>query len=89
LSYDLFEDEVETPQTVEALQPELMVMLGPHYLEVGFTSNREIVQSLEAPHHSFVCIEDQSHAHLMLPPLELHDPITHALEESYIASTRA
>lgn len=25
----------------------------------------------------------------MLPPLELHDPIAHALEEPYIESTRA
>lgn len=32
---DLPDDEVETPQYVEAHQPELMVMLGTHYLEVS------------------------------------------------------
>lgn len=35
---DLSVNEVKTPQTIEALQPELMVMLGPHCPEVGFTS---------------------------------------------------
>jgi len=74
---------------VEALQPELMVMLGPHYFEVGFTSDQEIVETPKAPHHSSVCIDDQSHTQISLPLLELHNPITHALEESYITSTRA
>ena len=86
---DLSIDEVETTQTVEALHPEMMVMSGPCCPEVGFTSNQEIVETPKAPHHSSVCIEDQSHTQIMLPPLKLHDPITHTLEESYIASTRA
>jgi len=64
-----------------------MVMLGPHYPEVRFTSYQEIFQTPKAPHHSFVCIEDQSHTQIMLPPLKRHDPITHALEESYIENT--
>jgi len=34
---DLFVDEVETPKTVEALNPKLMVMSGPRCPEVGFT----------------------------------------------------
>lgn len=86
---DLFDDEVETPNTVKALQPELMVMSGPHSPEVGLTSNQEIVQSPKAPHHPSVCIEDQSHTYIMLTPLELHNPIAHALEEYYIESTCA
>ncbi len=89
LYYDLSNDEVETSQIVKALMPELMVMSGPHFHEVGFTSNQEIVQTPEAPQHSSICTEDKSHTHNMLPPLKLHDPITHALVESYIASTRA
>ena len=86
---DLSVDEVETLQTVEALQPELMVMVGPRFLEVGFASDHEIVQTLKAPHHSYVCAQDQSNTHILLPPLKLYDPISHALEESYIASTPA
>ena len=62
-------------------------MLGPRSLGVSLTSNHEIVQSPKVPHHSFLCIEDPSHKHITLPPLKLHDPISHALEESYIAST--
>ena len=85
---DPFVKEVKTPQAVKALQPDLIVMSGPHCLEVGFTSNQEIVQTLKAPHHSSVCTKDQSNTHILLPPLERHDPISHALEESYIASTR-
>jgi len=64
-------------------------MSSPHCLEVGFTSNQEIVEILEAPHHSYVCIEDQSHTYIVLPPLQLHDPIAYALEKYYIASTCA
>lgn len=86
---DLFDDEVETPQIFEALQPELMVMSSPPCPEVGFTSNQDIVQSPEAPHHSYVCIKYPSHTNIMLPPLKLHNPIAHALEEYYIASTCA
>ena len=77
---DLSNDEVETHKVVEALQPEMMVMSSPRCPEVGFTSDQEIVQSPKAPHHSYVCIEDQSHT---------HDTITHALEEFYIIITRA
>ena len=40
---DLPDDEVETPKTVEALQPELMVMSGPLSLGVSLTSNHETV----------------------------------------------
>ena len=61
-------------------------MSGPRYHEVGFTSNQEIIQSPEAPHHSSVCIEDKSYTKIMLPPLEMHDPIAHALEESYTST---
>ena len=58
---DLSVDEVETPQTVEELQPELMVMSHHCCLEVGFTSDQQIVETPKAPHHSSICIEDQSH----------------------------
>jgi len=36
---DLSDDEVETPKAVEALQPELMVISGPHSLGVSLTSD--------------------------------------------------
>ena len=84
---DLSINEVETPQTVEALELELMVMAGRRCLEVGLTFKHEIVQTPEAPHHTYVCIEYQSHTQISLPPLELHNPIAHALEESYTTST--
>ena len=64
-------------------------MSGPHSLVVTLTLGQETVQSPKAPHHSFVCIEDPFHTQFTSPPLELHDPITHALEESYIVSTHA
>jgi len=55
---DLSFNEVETLQNVEAIQSELMVMSGPCYPEVGFTSSQEIVETLKDPHHSLLCIED-------------------------------
>jgi len=58
---DISDDEVETLQAIKELQPELMVMSGPRCLEVGFTYDQEIDQPTKAPHHSSVCIEDQSH----------------------------
>lgn len=64
-------------------------MLGPRCHEVGFTSDQEIVETRKAPHQSSVCAEDQPNTQISLPPLELHDPFAHALEESYIASTLA
>ena len=79
--------QMSRPQTVEALQPKLMVMSSPRYPKVGFTFDQEIFETPEAPHHSSICIEDQSNTQISLPPLELHDPIAHALEESYTAST--
>jgi len=82
-------NKVKTPQTIEALQPELMVMWDPRYPKVGFASDQEIVQTLKDPHHSSVCTQDQYNTQILLPPLELHDPIAQVLEESYIASTRA
>jgi len=85
---DLPHDEVETPNSIEALKPELMVMLGPHSIEVRFNSDHEIVQLPKAPHHSSLCIEDLSHRQMTLPPLKLHNPISHPSEKSYIASTR-
>ena len=80
-------NEIETPKSVKELQPELMVMSGPHCSEVGFTFDHEIFQTLKAPHHSFVCTQDQYNTIILLPPRELHNPITHALEESYTSST--
>ena len=64
-------------------------MSGPHCLEVGFAFDQEIVQTLKAPHHSYVCTQDQSNTSILIPLLELHDPSSHALEEYYIASTCA
>ena len=71
---DLSVDEAEIPQAVEALHTKLMVMSRPCYPEVGFTFDQEIVEMPKAPHQSSVCIEDQSHTQIMLPPLKLHDP---------------
>lgn len=62
-------------------------MLGPRYPKVSFTSNKEISETPKAPHHSCVCIEDQSNTHISLPPPEPHDPFAHALEESYTTRT--
>lgn len=64
-----------------------MVVPSPRCPEVGFTSNQEIIETPKPPHHSYVCIEDQYHTQIMLPPLELHDPIACAFLESYIEST--
>ena len=66
-----------------------MVMSSPLSLEVSLTSDHEIIQLLKDPHHSSIGIEDPSHTQITLPPLKLHDPISHALEESYIASTHS
>lgn len=84
---DLSINKVKTPEIVEALQLELMVMSGPHLPELGFTSNQEIIETLNTPHHSLICIEDQENTQMSLPPLELNDFVAHALEESYTAST--
>ena len=54
-------NEVETLQTVEALQPDLMLMPSPRCPKVGFTFDQEIFETPKAPHHSSVCIDDQSH----------------------------
>lgn len=64
-------------------------MLGPRCPKVGFTFGKEIVETLKAPHHSIHFIKYQPNTQISLPPLELHDPIAHALEESYIESTHA
>lgn len=56
---ELSVNEVKIPQTIEKIQPELIVMSGPHCPEVCFTFSQEIVETLKAPHHSLLCIEDQ------------------------------
>lgn len=56
---DLSIHEVETPRTVEALQRELVAMLGPRCLDVRLTSSQEIVETLKAPHHSLIFTKDQ------------------------------
>lgn len=90
LFYDnLFVDEVETPKTIEALQPELMVMSGPRYPGGGFTSDQEIFETRKVLHQSLLCIEDQPNTQISLPPLELDSLIAHAFEESYTTSTCA
>ena len=76
---DLFVDKFETPQTIKEPHPELMVLLGPRYPEVGFTSDQEIVQTCKVPHHSSICTREHSNTHILFPPLELHNPITHSL----------
>jgi len=84
---DLLVDEVETPQDVEALQPELMVISDPHYLEVNSTLDHKFVETPKASHHSPFCIEDQSSSQISHHPPKSHDPITQALEESNTMST--
>ena len=65
-------------------------MSSPCCPEVGFSSDQEIVQTLKDPHHSSICTQDQSNTQILLPPLELHDPIAHGLEKyNYIASMLA
>jgi len=64
-------------------------MSDPRCPEVGFTSGQEIVETLKAPHHSLFCIKYQPNTQISRPPLKLHNPIAHALEESYTASTHA
>jgi len=82
-------DEVETSQAIKALQPELMVMLGPHCPGVSSTSDQKIFETPKAPHHSSLCTEDQSNIRISLPPLKSHDPMAYALEESFTTSTLA
>ena len=41
---DLLADEVETPQVVEELQPELMVISGSCSLQVSSTSDHRTIQ---------------------------------------------
>lgn len=86
---DLSIDKVKALQTIMELQLELMVMSVPHCPEVGFAPHQEIFETCKAPHHSLLCIQDQYNIHIALPPLDLHDPIAHALEESYTACTLA
>lgn len=75
-----------TPQALEALQLDLMVMSGSHCLEVSSTTDQKSIETPQAPHHSLVHIENQFDLHILHPPPETHDPIAHALEESYVAS---
>lgn len=82
-------DEVETPQAGKALQPELMVMSSSRSLEVSSTSDKKYVESPQAPHYFLVHIENKSSLQFPHPPPESHDPISHALEESYVVSTIA
>lgn len=83
----IYVDEVETPQTVEAHQPALVVMLGPCCPEVNSTSDQKSIEIPEAPHHSPMCIEDQSSSHISFLPPKSRDPVAHALEDSYSMST--
>lgn len=85
--YNQYFDEGETPQAVEALQPELMVMSCSRSLEISSTSDKKSVESPQTPHHSLVHIENQSNSQFLYPPLESHDPFAHVLEESYMTST--
>lgn len=89
VSNDLYINEVEAPHVVEALQPELMVMSGPHCLQASSTYNQEIFETPEARHHSSICTEDQPNTQISLHPLKSHDPIAQALEESYTLSVLA
>ena len=66
-----------------------MVMSGPRCPKIGFTSYQEIVETLKAPHHCLLCIEDQPNTHISIPTLELHNPIARALDESYTTGTHA
>lgn len=66
-----------------------MVISGPRFPKVGFTSDKEIFETHKAPHTSLLHIEDQPNTPISLPPLESYDPIALELEESCIASTLA
>ena len=89
VSDNLSIDEVKTPQVVEALQPKMIDMPSPHYPEVSSTSNQKNFETPKAPHHFLLHIEDQPNTQISLPPPKSHDPIAHALEESYTANTLA
>jgi len=54
---DLLANEVETPQDVKALQPEMVVMSGPRCLKVSSSLNHKYVEPSQAPHHSLMHIE--------------------------------
>jgi len=75
---DLPDDEVETPQAIEALQPKLMVMSSSYCLDISSTSDHKFVKTPQAPHHSPVFIEDQSSLHISHPPPKSHDHIAYA-----------
>jgi len=83
---DPYYDEAETNQAIEAFHPKFMVMSGFHSIEVSSTSNQKPVELPQDAHHSLVHIENQCDLQVSHPPLESHDLITHALEESYIGS---
>lgn len=55
---DIPNDEVETPQVVEAPQFQMMVMSGPPSLEASSTSNKKYIKTPQAPHYPPSCIED-------------------------------
>lgn len=79
-------DDLELPQAVKALQPELMVMSSFFILEISSNSSQNSDVSLKDPHHSSAHIENQSLSHFLHPPSTLYDPITQLLEESYFVS---
>lgn len=64
----------------------MMVMSGPHCLEVSSAPDQKSIEIPQAPHHSLVHIENQYDLHILHPPPKSYDPIIDALEESYVAS---
>lgn len=69
---DSYSDEVETPQDVEPLQFEHMVMSGSRSLDVTSTSNQKFVESVKVAYHSVVHIEDQCISQFFHPPPKSH-----------------
>lgn len=57
---DLRLHEVENQQVIKALQLEMMVMSGPHCLEVDSTEDYNFLKKIKAPHYSPIYNEYQS-----------------------------
>jgi len=57
---DLLVREVKTPRDVKALQLDLMVIAGHHYIEVDSTQNKKSIETPKVLHHSLVYIKYQS-----------------------------
>lgn len=52
-----------------------MLIASPRCLQANSASNHKYVETPQAPHHSLICIEDQSSLQISHPAPQSHDPI--------------